>query len=394
MLDLLEKDNPDLVAAYRAKMTGTDQAVQDARDAQDYGSIANTIGSAATDYSNGMKSDVVLHNRMDKLGSAPKIIEPEKSKWDPSAINTATSQGLARATGDRDLKAAEFAQETKLQDLGMARSDAALKRGDEATVRARDVEDNDPTSARSQAARESLLVTAPSARNIAGFENLSAAQVSKVAPQLMERYKLDELSAGRREAAARSAENTAVQRDLVAATRDNARQERAGKRMDAGVQKLGEKAAPIQELRRAVAGVEGALGFSLDEYDPKTNSNKKGVVDLPGVNVPGMGRVSAYDAGARDITNSASKVFNITLADRSGAAVTTDEMERLKREFAAGKYDTEAALLKALKEFKAEVAVKQAELDRSFPPDIVEEYQGRAPAPAAPVTRSKPGWAK
>jgi len=182
-LDELEKSRPDLVAQYRAKMDPAASNVTTAQDMQDYGSIANGIGKTLTDYGNAKNSDVVLHNRMDKLGAAPTVQAAHKNVYDGSAITQATDRNLTRAKESQTQTEAAFWTEEKLKDRGQALQDSAKVRADQAKR-------EDPNSAESKAAREFLKMQVPSAAKVPNFDNLSEAQVEKISPALFQSYKL------------------------------------------------------------------------------------------------------------------------------------------------------------------------------------------------------------
>jgi hypothetical protein len=129
---------------------------------------------------------------------------------------------------------------------------------------------------------------------------------------------------------------------------------------NASVEKYSEKTEPLNRIFNAVGSVEKELGFNLDDYDPRTDTvvdRKAGAIantpDLPGTSLPLIGRVSFYNKDARTLQSTMAKVFNVELKDRSGAAVTSNELERLRDEFETGKFNTEADMLAALKRYKA-----------------------------------------
>jgi len=137
------------------------------------------------------------------------------------------------------------------------------------------------------------------------------------------------------------------------------------------VERLQGKLGTTQDAARAVVGLEKELGFSLDDYDPKTgkalkSSGKTGAVDLPGVSIPLVGRVGFWGDAAK-LNTVASKMFNMELRDRSGAAVTTPELERLKTEFGEGKFNTEPQLIEAMQSYKNGLLAKMKDIEASNP---------------------------
>lgn len=142
------------------------------------------------------------------------------------------------------------------------------------------------------------------------------------------------------------------------------------------MQKLGKDLQSSAEMSNALSSFENLLGFELDKAAIDKNkilvSGKK--IDLPGTNIPGIGRVSFYDQNARELDTAASKIFNVTLKDRSGAAVTTPEMDRLKEEFGAGKYNNEAELIKAVKKYKDELVKAMAQIESRYSKDVKQAF--------------------
>ncbi|MGE3681950.1 MAG: hypothetical protein AB7G93_09505 [Bdellovibrionales bacterium] len=143
------------------------------------------------------------------------------------------------------------------------------------------------------------------------------------------------------------------------------------------VEKLQGKIAPLQDIQNSLSSVESQMGFALDDYDPKTNKAKGNEVDLPGVSVPGVGRFNFYSDKARTLDNSMARVFNVELKDRSGAAVTTPELERLKAEFSSGKFNTEQEKIAALKEYKRLATIAMKNVEAGYEPRVVDKYQDR-----------------
>lgn len=153
--------------------------------------------------------------------------------------------------------------------------------------------------------------------------------------------------------------------------------ERHEEKMNQDVQKLSKDVAGTQEMIGALDEVEGKLGAPIDQFkrdkDGELALNGK-KVDLPGASVPGIGRVSFYSNSARELNSAASRVFNATLKDRSGGAVTDNEMERLKREFNEGKYNTEAELVDALQRYKRQTSVVLKNREAGYKPAVVARY--------------------
>jgi hypothetical protein len=77
---------------------------------------------------------------------------------------------------------------------------------------------------------------------------------------------------------------------------------------------------------------------------------------------------------ATDARQAFQKLFNITLKDRSGAAVTIPEFERLKAEFASGTFKTPEQLKEGVKQARNIVTQHYRGISAGFNPATVESY--------------------
>lgn len=76
----------------------------------------------------------------------------------------------------------------------------------------------------------------------------------------------------------------------------------------------------------------------------------------------------------REARQAFSKLFNITLKTRSGAAVTNQELERLKQEFATGAFKTAAQLNAAVDQARNIINKHYAAVAGGFHPDALKGY--------------------
>lgn len=180
---------------------------------------------------------------------------------------------------------------------------------------------------------------------------------------------------------------------ISAGERNADRKERADERKEVKtnqyVEKLQNKLTPLQEINTSLSGVENKMGFTLDEYDPETNKAKGKAVDLPGISVPGLGRIKFYSGDARSLDNAMTKVFNVELKDRSGAAVTTPELARLRDEFSEGKFNTESEKIAALKEYKRLAGLAMKNVEAGYDPAVVATYQDRGGMTSQSVSKGQ-----
>lgn len=199
--------------------------------------------------------------------------------------------------------------------------------------------------------------------------------------------------AGQNAAMAASARESA--REDRQANRDEQREARQNDKTDKQVEKLSERLEPYQATFGAVESVEQLLGAPLESFDNKGGKLLKNgkPSDLPGVNVPGIGRVSFFGGDARQLTAAISGIFNRELKTRSGAAVTTQELDRLKTEFNTGKFNTEAELIDGLKRYKAELRKAFNNIKTGAPQGAVRAYEERGGQTTGPMPQSSGGQA-
>lgn len=109
----------------------------------------------------------------------------------------------------------------------------------------------------------------------------------------------------------------------------------------------------------------------------------------------------AVPQDVREARQALSKLFNITLKDRSGAAVTYQELERLKTEFGQGLIKTPQQLLTAIRDARGIVESHYTGVGASYGKEALDAYNanleaiGGAPfrvtGPGARLTPAQPG---
>lgn len=82
----------------------------------------------------------------------------------------------------------------------------------------------------------------------------------------------------------------------------------------------------------------------------------------------------AVDPDIRDGRQAFQKLFNITLKNRSGAAVTLPEFERLKAEFGNGVFKTPDQIQNGLKQARDIISNHYASVASGFGPDALDKY--------------------
>ena len=135
--------------------------------------------------------------------------------------------------------------------------------------------------------------------------------------------------------------------------------------------------AKFQEAEGALFEVENSLTKLL-------GINDKGLLNVGSADIPGFGvgvggfpEILLTPAG-RTLRQQVQALANITLKDRSGAAVTTQEFERFKTEFGIGALKTEAQLLEGLRLARAGIEQHRRNLYKGHNPDNVRVYESRS----------------
>lgn len=149
---------------------------------------------------------------------------------------------------------------------------------------------------------------------------------------------------------------------------ENARRTRIGSQ-DKDLKELAKRIGPETVVDNAFAELEKKIG-SLD--DPKTAEK-----DRPGVNIPGIGRVSAYSEGAREEDSLIQSITGPLSNARYGASQTNTELTKLARELGEGKFNNEREQIKALARLKKLNKQAIAEEKAGFGSDTVDLYESR-----------------
>lgn len=168
------------------------------------------------------------------------------------------------------------------------------------------------------------------------------------------------------------------------------RTDKANLEIDRQVQKYGGDIQSFADTYRKMQNIEKELGFDLNDYDTKTGKVGDKRKDLPGISLPVLGRVSFYNKDARTLETKAAAIFNAELKDRSGSAVTSPELERLRTEFGAGKFNTESELIGALKDYKNALIAAVGGQEAKYRPEAIEEARARGQFTSASITPYKP----
>ena len=113
-----------------------------------------------------------------------------------------------------------------------------------------------------------------------------------------------------------------------------------------------------------------------------------------GKDIPGIGPLGRYSYGkeAKEVESTLASLQNIVLKDRSGAAVTIPELERLKKELSTTYYNTDEDLVKSLVRFRQIVNQHLTSQLGGFKPEDVDLYvkSGGVEIKPSPLLSAKP----
>jgi hypothetical protein len=113
-----------------------------------------------------------------------------------------------------------------------------------------------------------------------------------------------------------------------------------------------------------------------------------------GKDIPGVGPIGKYSFGkeAKEVESTLASLQNIVLKDRSGAAVTIPELERLKKELSTTYYNTDEDLVKSLIRFRQIVNQHLTSQLGGFKPEDVDAYvkSGGVEIKPSPLSSAQP----
>lgn len=222
-----------MVADYiRRKLQEEEEAKAASGKAQTMSNLAG-LGEAASNLLQSSNPQVMF-NRWDTMGAAPQTSQAQTFKTNLDPLRRAGAAEQEEVT-QRHAKAEKDFQGTRqIEDLAQTRADDAAQRN-AASERA------NPQSKASVDARAYLRMVAPNATSIQGFDSLSADQIDKMAPGLMQAF------------------NAQQNREMQNAARGEAREDRRlarEDRMQDRQDRYNDRDAQIQDKRAYDAGIK------------------------------------------------------------------------------------------------------------------------------------------
>jgi hypothetical protein len=445
-----------LLKKFEEKRAASDSDMKNARQNESMFGAANILGRSLTELGNSKNRDAILYNSFGNLGAAPKVLEAEDRKWDDGPLDKIGKAGVDAAKDKRKDAFEEIREGQTVREWDRDNANAPLedafaeeKRGQTRTEWAREnknapLEDQFNEEKRGQSrtewARENRNAPLEDSfaedqrsykryemgrnKKLNAFEDQDMdpnSQVSKNVGMLYKNVLLSKAAeaakAGDQQAAAdlrAMAKNTTMsareQYDSLKMMReldwnDILDREAAVRRaamtrprdINPMVQKASEKLANHQNMQEAFGIVDKALGAPLESFRSENGKVFKDgkEIDLPGVSFMGLGRITAHSEKARALNAAASRIFNTVLSDRSGAAVTNQEMERLRGEFESGRMNTEADLIRGMQDYKRAATAAMKNAEAGFSPEVLDIYRDRGGSTlrdyqAGPRTRAAP----
>ena len=183
-------------------------------------------------------------------------------------------------------------------------------------------------------------------------------ELDAIIPIMEKKYGIDQTARNRQDSLEESRMRHKESMAAMAQRNQERRDDRRDREDEKDLQNISKDLKGTQDLYNSIDEVELLLDSKLEDFNTTDNklTNKNGdKVDLPGVSIPGIGRTSFYSPESRKLEGAASRVFNATLKDRSGTAVTDNELQRLRKEFNDGKFNKESEIISALQAYKRQV---------------------------------------
>lgn len=306
-------------------------------------------------------------NEYDTTGAVTGALASLGAAFQGKDSMAAASQVMGQRKQNRkdELSALDKWKEGKLQEIAAKREGVKIKRDDELFAK-----ESDPNSMESKMANELAASM--------GYKGapITAAQFKAFSPALQKKYEIAERGLDRKEARDERRFQSGIKMNERREIMDDKMAERKERQIDQDMQKLSKDVSGTQGMLGALDEVEMKLGGPLESFqaggDKLTKDGKE--IDLPGVSIPGIGRTTFYSNEGRSLNSAASRVFNSELKDRSGGAVTDNEMERLRKEFNEGKYNTEPELIDALQRYKRQTEVVLKNREAAYTPEVVAKY--------------------
>jgi hypothetical protein len=394
----------NLMRRYAAADTIEPQA-NTRKNINDWGEVLTEFASAGSRGNLGQKFDSSWFDK--QRAAADQDILLARQDRSQSIADAKNLLGLGYGEEEMQQKRKEWQRMPDQWERQDKVSDYALKKlGDEETVRRDSMDPNSPSSyvkqelARRRSANQFMDSNGKARYPEIDFKGVSGAEIGSVDDMLrggggngngfdqqLKLMQFDLAKQGRDiQQAAFQAQRAQEQYHMRKDTQD--RDDRIRKETDEKVANYQKSTEPLKSQLDDIAKVERELSFPLEKYDSKTGTVDGKKIDLPGVSIPPFGRVTAYDTRAQDLQIAMDLIINKDIKDNAGSAVSSGEMERIKRRWAMGAFNTEEQMIGALRDYKAATQRELQRVEAVYKPEIRDQYRKNLEQTPGPV---KPG---
>lgn len=227
-----------MVKEYLRRQKEQRENIGDAEDMQDNMGYAQVAGGIIEDFANSQRRDPIMHNSWDRMGEQSRISRGEDADVDMSGAQQMADTNLQREQARLGQNKEEFTQAQGLQQYDRM---------------------HDPGSDMSKQARIQLAELVPTATDMEKFDTLTAAQVQKIAPNLIDMSKFNQ--------------RMDFNRDKLAESERRRKAQAVAKRLKANEQQDKEAFKKVQALRKELSKSEEGqkLVSRADSYENLRN---------------------------------------------------------------------------------------------------------------------------
>jgi hypothetical protein len=351
------------------------QRIEDIRKQQADSEFYNTLGMLGEKLgrSIGRTTDPVdkeFYQQLTKSSAqqaAQRLGDIEKNQnqrlMDFKTLNELRKQEKERKKDEAYLKIQQDQEERAKERFETDKQTNKLELDKAALSYQRDVEKDDPNSILSKTKVASLTVQYPNMKDL--FNGKSFNELSILAEGIGGKLKRDDDMYNReqdREVKRQTQEMLNFNKQLQLDEKQKLNEAKQQDKLDKQVTNY--KDSLIK------TGIPDAVA-TLDQVDA--------ILPAKGEDIPGFGATAILpdiltSKKGTDLRQIVNKLFNITLKQRSGAAVTDPELERLKSEFGQGKWKTDDQLRKGINDYKKILGSVIKNVNAGYRPEIRQQY--------------------
>ena len=393
----------NLMRRYAAADTIEPQA-NSRKNINDWGEVLTEFASAGSRGNLGQKFDSSWFDK--RRAAADQDILLARQDRSQSIADTKNLLGLGYGEEEMQQKRKEWKRMPDQWERQDKASDYALnKLGDEETVRRDSIDPNSPSSyvkqelARRRSANQFMDSDGKARYPEIDFKGVSGAEIGSVDDMLrggggngngfdqqLKLMQFDLAKQGRDiQQAAFQAQRAQEQYHMKKDKQD--RDDRLRRETSEKIAHYQRDTEPLKGQMDAIGLVERELKFPLEKYDRKTGSVDGKKIDLPGVSIPLLGRITAYPGGGQELKIAIDGIINKEIKNNAGTAVSSQEMERIKGQWAMGAFNTEEQMIGALRDYKAATQRELQRVEAVYNVEIRDQYRQnleKTPGPIKP----------